>query len=88
MYSIRRKKLAVFTSIILCFLLNSVLLAAPVSIEQVQKATETFLKVQDARQEKQITLFSVQVGRKLPIREFTAGNPKEIRDNDGIEQEA
>jgi len=83
-HSYIQRKLAAVTSIGLCLFFYSVLLAEPVSLEQVQKAAETFLKVQDARQEKQIMLFSVQGEQKLPVREFTATALREIRDDDGI----
>ena len=83
MHSIKQRKLAAVTSIGLCLFFCSVLLAEPVSVEQVQKAADTFLKVQDARQEEQITLLSVQGEQKLPVRKFTAAALREIRDDDG-----
>ena len=83
MHSVKQRKLAAVTSIGLCLFFCSVLLAEPVSVEQVQKAADTFLKVQDARQEEQITLLSVQGEQKLPVRKFTAAALREIRDDDG-----
>ncbi|HUU16419.1 MAG TPA: C10 family peptidase [Sedimentisphaerales bacterium] len=84
MHSVKQRKLAAVTSLGLCLFFCSVLLAEPVSVEQVQKAAETFLKVQDARQEEQITLLSVQGEQKSPVRKFTAAALREIRDDDGI----
>jgi hypothetical protein len=83
MHSVKQRKLAAVTSIGLCLFFCSVLLAEPVSLEQVQKAADTFLKVQDARQGQQITLLSVQGEQKLPVRKFTAAGLREIRDDDG-----
>ncbi len=82
-HSYIQKKIVAVTSIGLCLFFCSVLLAEPVSLEQVQKAADTFLKVQDARQGKQITLLWVQGEQKLPVRKFTAAGLREIRDDDG-----
>ena len=82
-HSYIQKKIVAVTSIGLCLFFYSVLLAEPVSLEQVQKAAETFLKVQDARQGKQIMLLSVQGEQKSPVRKFTAAALREIRDDDG-----
>ena len=82
-HSYIQKKLVAVTSIGLCLFFCSALLAEPVSVEQVQKAAETFLKVQDARQGKQITLLWVQGEQKSPVRKFTSAALREIRDDDG-----
>jgi hypothetical protein len=84
MHSINQRKLAAVTSIGLCLFFYSVLLAEPVSVEQVLNVADTFLKVQEARQGKQITLFSVQAQQKLPFRNFTAAVLREIRGDDGM----
>jgi len=83
-HSIKQRRLAAVTSIGLCLFFYSVLLAEPVSVEQVHKAADTFLKVQEARQEEQIMLFSVQGQQKLPLRKFTAAGLREIRDDNGM----
>ena len=84
MHLFNQRKSTAVTSIVLCLFFCSVLLAEPVSVEQVRKAADTFLKAKDARQEEQIMLFSVQGQQKLPLRKFTAAGLREIRDDNGM----
>jgi len=84
MHSIKQRKLAAVTSIVLCLFFYSVLLAEPVSVEQVHKAADTFLKVQHTRQGKEIMLLSVKGEQKVPVREFNVAGLREIRGDDGM----
>jgi hypothetical protein len=83
-HSINQRKLATVISIGLCLFFYSVLRAGPVSVEQAQKAADTFLRVQDARQGNEIMPFSVQGEPKLPFRAYAASGLREIRDDDGM----
>jgi hypothetical protein len=83
-HSIKQRKLAVVTSIGLCLFFYSVLLAEPVSVEQVLNTADTFLKVQHTRQEKEIMLLSVKRVQQVPLREFKAAGLREIRGDDGM----
>ena len=56
MYSIPFRRFIVLSLIMPSFLLCSVLLAEPVNIEHVGNVTETFLKVHDLRQKKELKL--------------------------------
>ncbi len=78
----QRKSVAVI-SIGLCLCICYASLAEPVNVEQVRKASDTFLKLQHIRQGKQIRLFSVPGEQKVPVRESTAVGLREIRGDDG-----
>ena len=83
MYSGSQKRFVVSISIVLIFLSYSVLLAKPVSVEQVWKVSDTFLKVQDIRQGKQLKILSLGITQKLPSKKPTATRIKEICSDDG-----
>ncbi len=70
-------------SILLCLFFCSASLGEPVSVEQVRKASDTFLKAQHIRQRQPIGLFSIPGEQEVPVREFTAVGLKEIRGDDG-----
>jgi hypothetical protein len=78
-----RKKSLVIISIGLCLFVCCASLAAPVNIEQVRKASDTFLKSQHVHQKQQKVLLSRTGGQKAPAEEFTAAGLKEIRGDDG-----
>lgn len=83
MYSISQRRFVAFTSIVLSLLFYSVLLAEPVSVEQVEKASDTFLKVQDIQQEKGLSILSIRDTQKVYHRELIATCVKVIRSEDG-----
>ncbi len=83
MYSFNRRKSVSIISILLCLFICYSSLAEPVNVEQVLKASDTFLKLQRIRQRQQIRLLSIP-GEQARVREFTASALREIRDDDGI----
>lgn len=77
------KKLVAVTSIMLCFFICSVSLGEPVSVGQVQKAADTFLKAKRVPQRKELRLLSIRGEQKVPVIESTPTGLKEIRGDDG-----
>ncbi|MBA7468459.1 hypothetical protein ES707_03710 [subsurface metagenome] len=83
MHLFNQRKSTAVTSIVLCLFFCYASLGEPVSVEQVRKASDTFLKLQHIRQRQPIRLFSIPGEQEVPVREFTAVGLKEIRDDDG-----
>lgn len=66
-----------------CFFFNSQLLAKPVSVEQVRKVADTFLKAQNIRRKEKLkTLSKESVQQALPTK-FSAAGVREIHGDGG-----
>jgi len=83
MHSFFPKKVLSVTLIGLCLFFCSLSLAEPVNVEQVRKASDTFLTLQRVRQRKGLRLFSIQGEQEAPVGELTAAGLREIRGDDG-----
>ena len=83
MYSIPFRRFIVLSLIMPSFLLCSVLLAEPVNIEHVGNVTETFLKVHDLRQKKELKLLSMTGASKGPAVKFITTGITEIFSDSG-----
>lgn len=87
-----RKKLNIRTRVakqstlfflLICFILSTQLFAKPVSVEQVRKVVDTFLRAQVIRQEKQLRVLSMKATEQAPPKEFTTAGVKEIWGDNG-----
>ncbi|MCP4610996.1 MAG: choice-of-anchor D domain-containing protein [Planctomycetes bacterium] len=83
MHSFRQRRSIAVASFLLCLFICYSSLAGPVNVEQVRKASDTFLKLQHIRQRQQIGLLSIPGKQQAPVREFTAASLKEIHGDDG-----
>jgi len=67
----------------LCFFLSTQLFAKPVSVEQVRKAADTFLKTHRIQQEKGVKRLTMRAAQQALPMESTIASVKEIYGDDG-----
>jgi len=84
MDSLIRKQTFIVILIALCVFSYSALIAEPVSFEQAQKVTDTFLKTQNIRSQKQSQTFSIMAQRKTAGVGATLIDYREIYDDGTI----
>ena len=83
MYSIPFRRLIALFVIMLSFLQCSVLLAEPVNIEHIGNVTETFLKIHNLRQKKELKLLSMTGISEEPAVNFITTSITEIFSDSG-----